>query len=145
MNLFGGPQPCFDHDHLLVQGDDRGIALLPHRDGCCHPAVVEGNALHLDLLGAEGLVDDLLVLVDDGAHAHPAGQPLALADDRPLLDQGNGLAVLVVIEAVSQLHYLCPVVASTSNGVDLIWFLRTAQDSFPATYQEICSQSPASV
>ena len=107
MNLLGGPQPCLDHDHLLVQGDDRGVALLPHRDGGLHPVIVEGNALHLDLLGAEGRVDDLLVLVDDGAYADPTGQPLALADDRPLLNQGNGLAVIV--EAVGQLRHRCPI------------------------------------
>jgi hypothetical protein len=49
-----------------------------------------------------------MVLADDGAHAHPAGQPIALADDRPLLDQGNGLAVIV--EAMGRLRHLCPVV-----------------------------------
>ena len=104
MNLLGGPQTLLDHDHLLVEGDDRGVALLPHRDGCLHPAA-ERDPFHLDLLGAEGFVDDLLVLMNDGAHAHPAGQPLALADHRPLLDHGDGLAVIV--DAV--LH-LCPVV-----------------------------------
>ena len=54
-----------------------------------------------DPLDLEGLVDQLLVLVDDGAHAHPAGEPLALADDRPLLDQGDGRGrAVVVVEAM---------------------------------------------
>ena len=104
-NLLGRPQPCLDHDHLFVEGDNRRITLLPHRHGCLHP-MAEGNTLHLDLLCDHGLVDDLVVLVDDGVHAHPIGQSLALADNGLLLDHGNNLAV--VVEPVGWLLHVHP-------------------------------------
>ena len=104
-NLLGGTQPGLDHHHLFVESDDRRITLLPHRHGCLHP-MAEGNTLHLDLFCDHGLVDDLLVLVDNGVHPHPIGQSLALADDGLLLDHGNNLAV--VVEPVGWLLHVHP-------------------------------------
>ena len=52
-DLLGGPQALLDHHHLLEEGDDRGLTLLPHRDGCFHPAV-DRHPFHLDLVGGRG-------------------------------------------------------------------------------------------
>src|SRR4051795_5727667 len=39
-DLLGGAQALLDpHPHLLVEGDDGRVALLPHRDGSVDPAV----------------------------------------------------------------------------------------------------------
>ena len=64
------------------------------RDRCFHP-LIKRHARHLNLLGAERFVDDLLVLMDDGANTHPAGEFRVLGDDRPLLDHFDDLAVIM--------------------------------------------------
>src|SRR3712207_6795873 len=93
-DLLGRPQALLDHRHLLEEGDDRSLTFLPHRDGCFDPAV-ERHPFHLDLLGGQGLIDDFLVLVDDGPDAHAASELLPLEDDDPLLDRGYDLAVVL--------------------------------------------------
>ena len=111
-NLLSRPQPCLDHDHLFVESDNRHVTLLPHRHGCLHP-MAEGNTLHLDLFCDHGLVDDLIVLVDYGVHAHTIGQSVALADDGLLLDHWNNLAV--VVELVGWLLHVHPDVGPKST------------------------------
>src|SRR4051812_26679854 len=88
-DLLGDAQALLDHHHLLVEGDDGGLALLAHRDGGVDPAV-ERDALELDLLDGERRVDDLLGRADLGPDPHRAGDFAVLADDRPLLDHGHG-------------------------------------------------------
>jgi hypothetical protein len=104
-DLLDQAQALLDHDHLLVNGDDRDLALLPDQGGLLHPAI-DGHPLRVDLLDPERLLDDLLVLADDGPHAHSAGDLLPLEDDSPLLDQGD--CRVVVGELIRHLDLSLP-------------------------------------
>src|SRR5215213_3208338 len=104
-DLLGGPQALLDHHLLLEEGDDRSLTFLSDRDRCFHPAV-DRHPFHLDLLGGQGLVDDLLVLTDKGPDAHAASELLPLEDDGTLLDHGDDLAVMLELPCHSGHHLL---------------------------------------
>ena len=105
-NLLGRPQPCRPQSPLRG-GDDRRITLLPRQHRCLHP-MAEGNTLHLDLFCDRGLVDDLVVLVDDGAHTHTP--PVDLLRLRTTACSSTTVIISpVVVEPVGWLLHTHPV------------------------------------
>lgn len=85
-------EALLDHHDLLKERDDRGIALLPHRNRTLDPSV-ERYALDLDGFGGDRLVDHRLVLAHHRPGAHALGQRLALEENSLLLDDRDDPAI----------------------------------------------------